>query len=295
VSVTITYLLLLATVGMFIAFLHGMVHVLRVQHLLRLTSRSSHAAIDTTFPPADAYTPARAPETTLATRDVLHDHRDHDRAVRSHRVLQAIELGGLAAVARRHDCWIEVLVPVGEHLGPRSPLARIHGVDPSAVADDAVIERFLFGDERTMLQDPGFGFRQLVDISSRALSPAVNDPTTAVAALNRVVDLLERIGDCPDPTGWYTDLAGTVRLRIVQPGFERLARLGLEEIVRYGADSPQVTRSLAAAYDDLERVVLPEREPMIAALREQFMTAVSGSMPQPFLAGATHPDRLGLG
>ena len=71
-----------------------------------------------------------------------------------------------------------------------------------------MFDEFLLTNERSLLLDPGFGLRQLVDIAIRALSPAVNDPTTAVQVIDRVADLLGQIVHHPDPTGWYADDCG---------------------------------------------------------------------------------------
>jgi hypothetical protein len=70
---------------------------------------------------------------------------------------------------------------------------------------DDVAACFLIGGERTLIQDPGFVFRQLVDVAIRALSPAVNDPTTGVQAIDRMVDLLATVAARPDPPGRYVD------------------------------------------------------------------------------------------
>ena len=102
------------------------------------------------------------------------------------------------------------------------------------------------------MQDPAFGFRQLVDVAIRALSPAVNDPTTAVQAIDRISDLLGVVGNRPQPTGLRVDSAGTVRVKRKLRNFDSLLMLSLTEIIRYGADAPQVVRRLRAMLDELE-------------------------------------------
>src|SRR4029077_15805084 len=99
-----------------------------------------------------------------------------------------------------------------------STLAFVHLGDPGVPMTDpgletAVCEEFLFTNERTVLLDPGFGLRQLVDIAIRALSPSVNDPTTAVQVVDRVVDLLGLVVDRPARAGWYLDDSAPARVR----------------------------------------------------------------------------------
>lgn len=283
-----------ATVLMFVAYIHGMVRLLRVQYLVRVTARSSHDAIDQAFPDAAAYEPAARPQSDPAARPV-HNRRAEEGRRGTPRVLQAIDVGGMAEAAAGSDCWVEVCIAVGDHAGPGTVVARLHGPGADQLSDEAVRRHLLFGSERTLLQDPAFGIRQLVDTASRALSAAINDPTTAVQALHRIVDLLERIADHPDPTGWYTDGRGAVRVRLVEDGFERLARLGFTEILRYGADDPQVTRCLLAVHDGLEQLVSEDRRALVADLRTECLHVIDELMPPPFVDLARQPDHLGLG
>ena len=149
--------------------------------------------------------------------------------------------------------------------------------------------------ERTFVQDPTFGFRQLVDIAIRALSPAVNDPTTAAQAIDRLGDLLVVAAVHPDPTGFRIDAAGQIRLRRPWRDFEALLLLSLTEIVRYGFDAPQIVRRLHATLDDLDRALPPERRPAVARQRELLTAAVASGMPPTFQTIASTADRLGLG
>src|SRR4029077_5750577 len=137
----------------------------------------------------------------------------------------------------------------GEYLAHGTPVAVVHGADLRA---GDVTRFFLVRGERTFVQDPAFGFRQLVDVAIRALSPAVNDPTTGVQAIDRLSDLLVVTGRRPDPTGLRVDADGVVRVRRHLRNFEAMLVLSMTEIIRYGADAPQVVRRLRAVLDDLD-------------------------------------------
>jgi uncharacterized membrane protein len=294
-TMTVMYLLVLTTVGMFVAYIHGMVRLLRVQYLLRMTTRASHDAVDQAFPPADAYEEAPAPVPSASPRPVATRSADRRRHRGNPRVLQAIDVAGLAAAAARRDCWVEMRIAVGEHAGPATVVALVHGRGATALADEEVHAHLLFGSERTLLQDPAFGIRQLVDTASRALSPAINDPTTAVQALLRVEDLLARVAQHPDPSGWYTDEAATVRVRLVEPTFLRLATLGFTEILHYGAEAPQVTRCLIAVCTDLARIATDERRAFFEQLGQRCVDTATERMPGATRELAIEPDRMGLG
>lgn len=105
-----------------------------------------------------------------------------------------------------------------------------------------------------MHQDPAFGFRQLVDIAEKALSPGVNDPTTAVQAIDQLHDLLRELLFRHFPSGKYSDDDGNVRLIIPVPSWEVFLLLAVEEIRHYGAGSLQVSRRLRSMLEDLRSV-----------------------------------------
>lgn len=149
---------------------------------------------------------------------------------------------------------------VGEYVVNETPIARVHGGGPGA---DEIMSCFLVRGERTFLQDPAFGFRQIVDIAIRALSPAVNDPTTGVQSIDRLDDLLAIVGTRPQPSGLRVDSDGTPRILRKVRDFDDLIELAVVEIIRYGADAPQVVRRLRALFDELE-TTCPERTDAIA-------------------------------
>ena len=125
------------------------------------------------------------------------------------------------------------------------------GADPEPQHAERV---FVFARQRTIDQDPAFALRMLVDIAIRALSPAVNDPTTAVQSLDRIEALLvELAGRHPGPSV-VVDADGVPRARVAAPTWRAYAELGLMEIRRYGASSPQIVRRLHALYDHLGEV-----------------------------------------
>jgi uncharacterized membrane protein len=150
--------------------------------------------------------------------------------------------------------------------------------------------------QRTFDQDLKYALRLLVDIAIKALSPAVNDPTTAVQALDEIEDLLRRIGvRCLD-VGRVTDERGVVRVIFPTPTWEDFLSLAFDEIRFYGATSLQVTRRLRAALRDLSRVVPPSRQRAIQKYIEHLNVTVKNSIRDAEdLTTALQEDRQGLG
>jgi len=116
------------------------------------------------------------------------------------------------------------------------------------------------GAERTMDQDPRFVFRIMVDIAAKALSPGINDPTTAVLALDQIHRLLLNVGRRHLGDGQARDPQNHLRLCFGTPNWSDFVSLALVEIRQYGASHMQVARRLHVLLDHLLRVLPDERK-----------------------------------
>ena len=110
-----------------------------------------------------------------------------------------------------------------------------------------------------MEQDPAFSFRIIVDIASKALSPAINDPTTAVLAIDQIHYLLRSVGGRFLDEGLSYDKSGSLRLVYRTPDWEDFVGLAVTEIRQFGGTSIQVVRRLRAMLENLIEVLPPER------------------------------------
>lgn len=171
----------------------------------------------------------------------------------------------LVALARAANCTIELIPQVGDFVSTDDVLARVY--PPSATIDEEAVNALVaFGPERTMRQDPMFAFRIMVDVAIRALSPAVNDPTTAVLALDQIHRLLRYAGGRNLDNARVLDEAGVLRLAFPTPNWTEIVELAVTEIRQYGASSTQVARRLRAMLEHLIDRLPEERAP---ALREE--------------------------
>ena len=148
-----------------------------------------------------------------------------------------------------------------------------------------------------MGQDAAFGFRQLVDIAEKALSPAMNDPTTAVQAIDQIHDLLRRLATADYPTGYYVDEPGALRAMRPLHRWDDYLDLALTEIRQYGATSVQVQRRLRALLADLTEATrdAPERARPITRHLELLELSVLTGLPEGDRELARVPDEQGLG
>jgi uncharacterized membrane protein len=177
----------------------------------------------------------------------------------------AFDQEGIVLLARRVDGIIEMVPQVGDHVGAGDALFRIFGGSETLLAR-ALCESVAIGQERTLQQDPTFAFRIMVDIASKGLSPAINDPTTAVLAIDEIHHLLRMVAHRHLDTGRVRDDAGRLRLVYRTPDWEDFVRLAVTEIRHFGGESIQVARRLRAMLEDLietlpeSRAVLVRRE-----------------------------------
>jgi len=174
----------------------------------------------------------------------------------------AFDMKGLVSLAERYDCLIELVPEVGQFVAEGDPLFRVYG-GQDGLSDTVLRNSIAKGSERTPEQDPLFAFRILVDIASKALSPAINDPTTAVLALDQIHHLLRDVGKRHLGDGRATDKSGKIRLVYRRPNWEDFVQLATTEIRHYGRDSIQVQRRLRAMLEDLIETLLPRRAPIL--------------------------------
>jgi uncharacterized membrane protein len=174
----------------------------------------------------------------------------------------AFDLKGLLTQAERTQCVIELVPEVGDFIAQGDPLFRIYQ-GGNELSDARLRNHVAVGGERTLDQDPLFSFRILVDIASKALSPAINDPTTAVLMIDQIHHLLRDIGNRNLADGHEEDSTGKVRVVYRTPDWEDFVLLGTTEIRQYGRDSIQVQRRLRAMLKDLIDTLPEQRHPVL--------------------------------
>ncbi len=296
VGVTVAGLLLGVGLILFLVFLDRFVHRMRPVMVASLVARSGRRSLRTTA----ALASSRHRSETGAELDTILA-AEPTLVIRSGRsgAVQAIDDTGLLRWAVRNDAVLILRHGIGDFVSTGATVAEIHTPGPPPkLAERRVAGMLALGIERTIEQDPGFALRILVDIAIRALSPAVNDPTTAVQIVNHLEDTLSLIGRTPGLDGrWeFRDDSGALRVVMPSQRWEDYLSLGVTEIRRYGAVSIQVARRLQSMLDALRESVLPEYVDAVDLERERLAatvaTAFSGS---PDADRAPVGDRQGIG
>ena len=183
----------------------------------------------------------------------------------------------LPRLVRAADGAVIVLqAGIGDTLQQGAPVADLHGGD---VTDAAVLRGLVTGQERTFHQDPLFAFRLLADIGLRAMSPAVNDPATAVQVLGTIQSILSPLVTRDLDVAEIADGAGTVRVVLALPSWDDYLRTSLDDLIESASHSPMVlvrTRTLLASP---LKTAPPQRRPSIAWRLEHVQGLMSSNFP----------------
>ena len=180
-------------------------------------------------------------------------------------IVLAVKLDTLLAEAIHADGTIEFAYQVGDFASVGEPLFLLYG-RTEAFDERRLCDAVALGRERTIEQDATFAIRIIVDIAIKALSKAINDPTTAVLAIDQLHRLLRAVGRRDLHDDVLCDAAGAVRVVFKTPNWDDFVQLACREIRLYGAENYQVARRLRAMLENLLRTLGEVRR---AALQEE--------------------------
>jgi len=210
-------------------------------------------------------------------------------------VVLALDTETLVDFAIRGACTIEVVPQVGDFVATEDPVFRLYG-GGAAIGSKDLLQNIALDRERTLEQDPAFAFRIIVDIASKALSPAINDPTTAVLALDQIRNLLREVGLRRLDTGLVHDSTGQLRLVYRTPDWEDFVGLAVTEIRQFGANSTQVVRRMRAMLENLIPLLPSHRSSVLRQELDLLKSTIDQGFAVPQDRSRAHsPDFQGLG
>jgi len=244
-SAWLTLPLVLLSVGVFITYLHHIAQSIRAIVIIQRIGEDTRRALERLYPEGLGEEDRTDPQVRMPPGEPSVRVRCEGRPG----ILLSIDEERLLRVVERRRGCLALRARVGEFLPTHALLFDFWG-DPDRLDADAIRRCVRVGTERTLTQDASFGFRQLVDIAGRALSPSTNDPTTATEVLDQLHDLLRRLVDrrFPNPERRIGD---TFRLILPRLGWGDYVRLALDEIQSWGKESIQVRDRLRALLEDL--------------------------------------------
>ncbi len=242
ISITVAYTLAIASIMGLVLFLAHLTREIRVETMMRRVNAETRATMDRVFP---ALRPPQPPTPSKGTGSI--------GIPRSHSgFLTALNKKALVRAALEADAVIQVDSEPGSSLVEGVPFATAWPLPPRIALSPETADQLReqvnaavdTGFERTNVQDIGFGFRQLSDVAARALSPGINDPTTAVLVIGHLSDLLCRLADRSPGPQVLTDDNDEIRIILAQPRLGDLLDLAMGQLRLYGAGDPAVAERL---------------------------------------------------
>jgi uncharacterized membrane protein len=286
----LTALLGITCMATFLFLIDYAARLLRPISILGRVGDEGLAVIKSVYPNqvGDAPDVAARPSALPEARRIVRHHGHSE-------IVLAVDLDTLVREAQRADGVVALVPQVGDFVATDEPLFVLYG--GAAAIDDRLLETTIaFGSERTMEQDPLFAFRIMVDIGLKALSPAINDPTTAVLAIDQIHRLLRVVGKRQLRGETIDDERGHCRVIFRTPNWENFVHLACTEVRNCGAGSVQVARRLRAMLDNLIASLPAHRHQALEDERRRLDRALEPlySLPED-LALARIPDSQGLG
>ncbi len=276
ISVSVAFLLALASVVGLVLFLAHLTGQIRVETLLKSVHADATLTMETVLARRDPDTPtapARVPSPPAdAVRLLVHEDG----------FLAWIDQGALIKVAEEEDALVRLDVHPGSFLVRGTPLGSAWpakgGTFDQETADrltKAITDCVHPGFERTSTQDVGYGLRQLTDVANKAVSPGINDPTTAVHALGHISAFLCDLTDRELGTVHLKGEGDTVRVWLQRPDLATYVDLGISQPRRYGASDPQVMLKIFQVLMDLSYRVAPDQRPVVWEQLARLRTTVA--------------------
>ena len=243
-------LLLFVSMVMLVFFAHHLSHSIQVDQVMKGVEKATLRVIERSLVPGDPG--IRMPNPPPGATALLVPRSGYVQAFHVEAFVGALASRGLTA---------RMVPMIGRHVIAGSPLAwvwestgegeRPLAPDAGAELRQALVQSVRIGYERTLEQDVAFGIRQLADVASKALSPAINDPYTANQAVDHLGSILAALSLRQHGPQAVADAQGTVRLHVPARDFTYLVDLALGQVRRYGANEPRVVQALLRVCRDL--------------------------------------------
>jgi uncharacterized membrane protein len=273
ISVTVTLALTLADMAVLIYFLHHISRQIQLPEVIASIAAELQKAIE--LQAGEAADGAGAEQATALIADMAGQEGVVQAPLSGY--LQYVEHGMLVAIAAEVDAVIHVLFRPGHFIVAGQQYAAVWPAEAASAVAEELARAHVTGPYRTLAQDVSFGLDQLVEIAIRALSSAVNDTFTALTCVDWIGDSLYKVTGRWQPTRFYRDTDGVVRVIVTETTWERLVQRAFEKVRQAAAGMPAVLiRQLGALAKIMEQTTTArERQVLLdqAAMIERLSAA----------------------
>lgn len=246
ISIAVAVLLALGSLGLFGVFIGHIANMLQPSSVIASISEDARAELERPFPRGVAVEPDDADAARAAAERRMGAAPGRAVECAGEGYLTVVHGGEIAAVAAEHGALVRQRCRIGAFVLPGQRIAEVWAGDEQAAERLAERVRGLFetGRQRTLPQDPGFPVRQFADIALKGLSPGINDPTTALNAMEAMTAGLIAFARGERPAAVRLDGEGEPRFVADAPGLDDLVELGFEQVLVFGERDPLVRRRL---------------------------------------------------
>lgn len=245
-AVAIGVVLAVAGLAVLIYFIHHTATSIRIETLLASLADETAATIDRLFPDQLG---DEKPETDGALPDF---NRAHVIPAKASGYVQSVNNDALLRIAVEKDLIVDVVARPGTFVTERDPLLRVLATTPADEENLAALRSTLIvGIERTPYQDLEFSIRRIVEIAQRALSPGINDPTTALYCIDRLREAFVRLAERRTPSSCRHDDEGRLRIVAEPVSFEAVTVGAVGAVGHYAGTDSDVLKALASALDSV--------------------------------------------
>jgi uncharacterized membrane protein len=276
ISVSVAILLSLISIAFLIYFIHHAARSIQASVILATVTSAALDQVQRLFPQEIGEpeseplpmveVPSWKAERVLAERDGY---------------LQAVDQASLFQLGERHQILIRMAQPVGAFVVVGQVLAEVWSKEPLEADIQANIRHaFVLGEERTPEQDLEFFFLEISDMAVKALSPSINDPTTASHCLDRLTQILLAFGKRRPPPPLRTK-SGSVHFLALPIDFEGAVETAFAQICHFGKDNSTIVRKIRRSLELLEEHLPLEHQASIRAFRCQLERQIAESMEAP--------------
>ncbi len=274
-SVTVALLMAGISVGFLIFFISHAANSIRASVVIDRAAQDTLALVDAQYPAETA----EADSDDDQSDSVWFPTRSVDVRATKSGFLQSINERHLLPAMAKHDLTLEFTLFIGEFVMEGGVIARVSpdGAVPEHFTD-RVNEALIVGSERTLQSDLELGIRQLADIAVKALSPGINDPTTATICIDRLAEILLSVARRPDQVSIRRGKDGRGTLRRLLLSWEVLVFAAFNEIRHFGASDPMVARHLSQTFARMSSIVSVEHRVALDDQRRSVIAAARRSL-----------------
>jgi uncharacterized membrane protein len=260
-SVSLAILLALLSIGFLIHFIHHTARSIQPAVILQRVAADAMQGVERLFPQQLGHPAQTRPEPSLpiAQAEML--------CAKSNGYLQAVDGRSLFETGERQHLLVKMAKPVGAFILEGQPLAEVWADEPlSDELSDELRQAFIIGPERTPEQDLGVFLIEISDMAVKALSPGINDPTTAIHCIDRLTQILSALGARQPPSPMRTD-SGKLHFIAMPYTFERAVDQAFRQVLHYGGENPLIIGKVLRSLEVLERQLPQSRHAALHAIK----------------------------